>query len=164
MFDSNIIFHMVRIVLKQDCDEEPGYLTYIPRLRWRLIVWVLVCSSCRYSYCHIDPPCIGSWLCFLSLRSSIVYCSWLHFVLLVMVVWLHCVLVMAISFVDTCMDPQCTFGACALLSSPSMGMPALDIFRYRIGHGFFLLPLLTHELAIICKVFRPSYISSDLTL
>ena len=81
-----------------------------------------------------------------------------------MEVWIHCVLVVAISLVDTRMDPQCTFGGCALLSLPSMDIPTSDIFHYMIGLDSFLLPLLTQELAIIYKVFRPSDISFDLTL
>ena len=71
---------------------------------------------------------------------------------LVMEVWIHYVLVMAISLVDTRMDLQCTFGGCALFSSVSMGMPSSDIFHYMIGHGYFLLPLLTQELVVIYKV------------
>ena len=57
MFNNNIFIHMVRIVLAGIEMKTLGLLA--------IIVFILGCDGDYLSviYCHIDPHCIGMWLC-----------------------------------------------------------------------------------------------------
>jgi len=96
MFDIKTSIHMDRFIPHRGWDEDPGlsihYVIFFSQTV-KEIIW-----AWWYIYCHIDPHCIGMWLC-LSSHSSTMYFSWLwsaH----VMQVCIHIVALVAISLVN----------------------------------------------------------------
>jgi hypothetical protein len=57
-------------------------------------------------HCHIDPLCIGLWLCCCHIVAPLCTFSWLRLDS-VMDIWIHVVFLVAISLVNIVMDPQC---------------------------------------------------------
>jgi hypothetical protein len=57
-------------------------------------------------HCHIDPLCIGPWLCCCHVVAPLFTFSWLTLDS-VMEVWIHIVCLVAISLVSAIMDPYC---------------------------------------------------------
>jgi hypothetical protein len=55
-------------------------------------------------HCHIDPLCIGLWLCCCHIVAPLCTFSWLQ-PDSVMEVWIHIVCLVAISLVSAFMDP-----------------------------------------------------------
>ena len=106
MFDINIFFHMVKIVLFRIETKTLGCTTIVPGCDrdYYSSLWILVWSSRWYSYYHIDPLCFGLWLCFShGVTPLCIFCGCIF--ALVMEVWIQILLVLSISLVDTRMDP-----------------------------------------------------------
>ena len=90
MFDIKTYIHMARFVPHRDWDEDS-------RLRIHSDIWFTqamkeVIWAFWYLCCHIDPCCIGIWLCFIILQLHYVFC------------------VATISSCHRSMDPHCISG------------------------------------------------------
>ena len=78
-------------------------------------------------HCHIDPLCIGLWICCCHIVAPLCKFSWLQRDR-VMEVWIHIVFFVAISLVSDFMDLYCIGRQLWFkLVYLSMGMPTLGV-------------------------------------
>ena len=138
-------------------------ITSPPRLRLEL------CTFDTYVYCIMDPQCTWSWLWSSSCCRSTLYVWWLHLSQFILS-WIHTVFIVAMTlFMDSSMDLQCIVGSCAQSLSLSLynRLPR-GIFGTGIDYGYisssFTSSSSSPTTVLLYKVFRPSYISSNLTL